>query len=228
MTYPYLPYAVTEAYCAIFAVTVWFRLNSSIGSEHEVRQLRNMIYSYFIMLVTDIVWALMEDGLIHMPRLLNAAFNAATVSAVACGCYFWFRFIEDRLHFPFAANKTANMLLTVPLLVIFALDVCSIFTGWLFYIDEQGHYQATDWFTIHTVINYFYLLIPTIFSVRRAVQTRSHQERGEYRTYALYMIAPLISGLLEDSFADRAAACAQHFHDDPHFVPDDPEHADLS
>ena len=200
MTHFYLPYAITEIYCIIFAVTIWLRLNSSLGSEHEVLQLRNMIYSYLGMLVTDVFWAFTEDNVIHPPRLLNASVNAVTIISVACGCYFWFRFIEDRLHFPHAANRTLHTLLKLPLLLLIVLDVASIFTGWLFYIDAQGHFQNTRLFGIHTAVNYFYLLIPTIYAVCRAVRTRSKQERAEDSTYALYMIAPLLAGMLEDRF----------------------------
>lgn len=200
MTYPYLPYAITEIYCIIFAATIWFRLNGNLGSEHEVRQLRNMIYSYLGMLVTDVFWAFTEDGIIRPPHLLNAALNCITIICIACGCYFWFRFIEDRLHFSFASKKALNVLLKVPLLVVCTLDVLSIFTEWVFYIDAQGHYQSTSLFMVHTIVNYFYLLIPTLYSVYRAYKARSKQERAEYWTYALYMVAPLLSGLLEDSF----------------------------
>ena len=200
MTHMYLPYIFTEAYCAIFAGTIRLRLNSNMGSQHEIRELRNMIDSYVAMLVTDILWALNEDGLFAPPRLLNASINALTIIAVSCGCYFWFRFIEDRLQFPFAAGKKLDKLLVLPLLAVIALDLVSVFTGWTFYIDAQGHYQTTPFFEIHTAVNYFYLLIPTGYSVYRAVRTRSRQERREYWTYAVYMIAPLLSGLLEDTF----------------------------
>jgi hypothetical protein len=44
---------------------------------------------------------------------------------------------------------------------------------------------------------YFYLLIPTVISIRRLFTCRS-SERKECLVYALYMIAPLTAGLLED------------------------------
>jgi GGDEF domain-containing protein len=200
MTGVYFPYALTEVYCIVFAITIWLRLSSNLGTEHEVHQLRNMIYSYLVMLVTDIIWALTENGTIHIPKLPYAAINAVTIISIACGCYFWFRFIEDRLHFRFADSRLANFLLCLPLLSIVILDLISIFTGWIFYIDEQGHYQSTSVFLIHTTVNYFYLLIPTIYAIQRAYKTHSRQDRGEYMTYAIYMIAPLISGLMEDYF----------------------------
>lgn len=200
MTHLYLAYAITELYCAVFAVTIWFRLNYSIGSEYEVRQLRNMIYAYLVMLGTDIVWALYEDGSLHMPRLPYMAVNGTTVMAVACGCYFWFRFIEAREHFAFAANKTLNTLLVLPLLAVCTMDVVSIFNGCMFYLDAQGHYSTTLLFELQGVVDYFYLVVPTGYSLRLAVRTQSRQERAEYLTYACYMIAPLAAGLLEDVF----------------------------
>lgn len=197
MSHAYLPYIITEIYCIIFAATVWFRLSSNLGTEHEVRQLRNMIYSYLGMLLMDILWGLSEDNLIHPPALLNACFSAVLIISISCGCYYWFRFIEDRLHF---GKRSLDILLRIPLLVVCGLDVASIFTGWIFYIDASGHYQNTGNFLLPSLVNYFYLGVPTVLSVGRAVRARTRQERSEYRTYALYMVVPLIAGLLEDVF----------------------------
>lgn len=200
MTYSYLPYIITEIYCVIFAVTVWMRLNSNMGSEHEVYELRNMIYSYLVMLISDIFCALIEDSIIILPRLLSASINATTILAISCGCYFWFRFIEDRLQYPFILNKTADRLMIVPLLIICTLNLTSIFTGWMFYIDADGFYENTKMFYITTAVNYIYLLIPTVYSAYRASKAKSRQDRGEYCTYALYMAAPLMAGVFEGVF----------------------------
>ncbi len=200
MTYSYLSYAITEMYCIVFAVTIWINLSSSLGSEHEVRQLRNMIFSYLVMLITDIFWAFTQDNLIHPPVLINAAINAATIMAVSCGCYFWFRFIEDRTHSPLLSKRNLDICIAIPLLLILTLDFVSIFNGWLFIIDAEGHYQDTPLFNIQTVVNYFYLLIPTVASINYALKAHSRQERSEYWTYALYMLAPLAAGILEETF----------------------------
>lgn len=198
MTYPYLPYAITEGYCLIYAVTVLLRMNNSIGTEHEVRELRNMIWAYLSMLVTDILWALNEDGILILARPLNAAVNGIAVMSIALGCFFWYKFIESRLMLIRPDQKRLRRLAAVPIIVIILLDAISVFTGWLFFIDENNRYDSTSLFFIQSIVNYVYLLIPTVASLRRAVQTRSRLERGEYATYSVYMIAPLIAGLLED------------------------------
>lgn len=137
----YIPYAITEGYCFVLALTILFSLNSNLGSEHEVQQLRNMIYSFLVMQVTDILWALMEGNTIRLPLLLNAVINALVIISVSCGCYFWFRFIEDRTHFSLLSKKKLDSLVSLPLFIIIALDLISIFTGWMFYIDGDGHFE---------------------------------------------------------------------------------------
>ena len=200
MTNSYLPYAMAEAYCMVYAATVWFRLSSNIGSEHEVTQLRRMIYSYLGMLITDILWALNEGGSITLPLYLNEAINAICISCIVLGCYFWYRFIEDRLKLPSSRSRLLYGLSMVPMLAVVAIDFISIFTDWIFYIDAAGSYQSTDLFWIHTIVNYYYLAVPTGAALYAAFRAKTKEERSEYLTYSLYMVAPLISGALEDSF----------------------------
>ena len=148
--------------------------------------------------MTDILWALNEDGILILARPLNAAVNGIAVMSIALGCFFWYKFIESRLMLIRPDQKRLRRLVAVPIIVIILLDAISVFTGWLFFIDENNRYDSTSLFFIQSIVNYVYLLIPTVASLRRAVQTRSRLERGEYATYSVYMIAPLIAGLLED------------------------------
>lgn len=200
MLYSYLPYAVSEVFCAAFAVAILFRLNGSIGSEHEVMELKRIVYAYLGMLVTDIFWALNEDGIVVLNPLVNAADNAILLICVTLGCFFWFKYVEDRLHQETAPTRSYNIITAIPLIVVCVLDVVSIYTGWIFHIDEFNHYQASDiLFIIPAVVNYLYLLIPTIGSLLMAQKTKSRALRREYLSYPAYMIIPLICGLLEDT-----------------------------
>jgi diguanylate cyclase (GGDEF)-like protein len=200
MTNSYLPYVLIEVYCGIYALTILFHINFDMGSEHEIHQLQNMIYSYLGLVVTDIPWALTEEGAFHPSHLLNAAYNGISIICITLGCYFWFKYIEDRLKLPSAQNKKLQIVLKIPALVVVALDIISIFTGWLFYIDAGGHMDNTSLFMIQSITNYTYLVIPTCCSAYAVFHTHSKTEQAEYATYSLYMIAPLIAGLLEEAF----------------------------
>jgi diguanylate cyclase (GGDEF)-like protein len=200
MTSPYVPYMVTEAFCIVFALSILFRLERSIGSEHEVRELRHMIYAYLVMLAADICWTLFESNTLLPPKRVNLTVDAILVAAISFGCYSWFMFIQDRLHQTRPVRKSRVILLTVPIAAICLLDFLSIFTEFLFYLDAENHYQSSAAFFLQSAVNYFYLVVPTVACAWRAFRTRSKTERTEYATYAAYMIAPLIGGLLEGVF----------------------------
>jgi diguanylate cyclase (GGDEF)-like protein len=196
----YFPYIVTEFFCIIFAATLLFKLGGNVGSEHEVNELKNMIYSYFAMLVTDMFWALVEGKTIVPDRLPNAVVNAASLIAVALGCYFFYKFVEDRLRPAYLNNRVIRTLVNVPILIVVALDAVSVFTGWVFYIDAAGHYTLGPLFSIQSSFSYFYLILATVSSILRAVKTHSKMQRSEYLTYAVYMAAPMLATFFEDYF----------------------------
>lgn len=198
MIQSYLPYAITELYCIVFALILLAQLNSSIGSEHEVRLFKCMLYSYIVLLLGDIVYALVEGGLLFMNPLAYAAVNAATIFAISLGCYFWFRFVEDRLHPTFFFSKKYRYLVNAPIILLFVLDLASIFTGFIFFIDQGCHYQETSFFMIQSVINFAYALIPTVNSIVLAMRTHSKLHQWEYASYAVFILAPIIASLLED------------------------------
>lgn len=198
MSYRYIPYIATEIYLLVYTATILFRRNLNLGSEYEVRELKYIIYSFFVVLVTDIFWALTEGNMIEPPKVLNALINGISISAVLAGCYYWYKFVEYRLASKYANEKKLNILMSIPALVTVGLNLISVFTGWVFYIDANDHYTYGPLFILQSVVCYFYLLIPTVKSLSRSLKTNSKIQRREYLIYASYMVAPLMAGILED------------------------------
>lgn len=193
----YLPYVITEIYCFIFALIVLVRIDRNVGSEHEVRELRNMIYTYFVLIVTDILWMSFETDVLNPNNYLNALVNAISIMSISLGCYYWYGFVSDRLHRVFKRRKLHKILIRIPLLVIFALDLISVFTGWIFKIDTNGHYHETKLFILQGVVNYFYMIVPAFLAIKAAIKTRVVAERLECLSYTAYLFISLISVLFD-------------------------------
>lgn len=199
MDHPYLPYIIMEGYCFLYTVSILFRINNNLGSQHEVRGLKAMIYSFFVLLFFDILSYLVEDHMMPSPVWLNSIFNFLSVVAISFGCYFWFRFVEARLNPHFPNQRLADLLFLIPLVTIVICDIVSLFNGWMFWVTSENVFEENMYFVwIQGSVNYFYLVLPTGYSIYRAIRTRSRLERAEYWIYAAYMIAPLLSGILEE------------------------------
>jgi|GEM_PF-2418949 len=90
----------------------------------------------------------------------------------------------------------------LPAAVILVLDLLSIFTGWLFYMQGGLHYQETPLFALQGAANYFYLLCAEGSAIAGAVRAKSRQERLEYGLYSVYLVVPCITFFVDDQAVD--------------------------
>lgn len=194
----YLPYVVTEFFCIILAVTMLLRLNANMGMKYEIKKLKELIFSFILVAGTDMIWALTEGKIIRPGLMLNAVVNGLSIAAVAAGCYFWFLFIEMRIRPGYVPKKITKILVSIPAFFICILDLVSVFTKWVFYIDPEGRYSYGKFFWMQAVITYVYLIIPTVGSIICAVRTSSKNKRAECFSYATFMIGSLVIGIYED------------------------------
>ena len=200
MDQTYLPYLVTELFCVFFALDILARLKHGVGTGKEIRTLEMLIVLYIIMAATDIFCVSMERGVIRFLRPADAVSNAVSNCAVVLGCYCWFQFIEIRLGNVIPERKKLQYLLLIPIGILCILNLCSAATGWIFFVDDSGHYEEGHLFWIQAVVTFAYLWIPTLHSLYRALRTTSQTRRKEYLTYVAYIIIPTGLVWITDSF----------------------------
>ena len=196
----YFPSIVTNIFCIVFVTVIFFHLERSLGTEHEVRELRNMIFSYYVMQISDIFYVVAMADIIAASNIFIALSCAVSNISTLFGCYFWFRFIDDRLSIPIIRKRWVSNLFICLLIVTSASDIFSIFTGLVFSVDKAGNYSDGPLYFAHAVVDYIYLVIPTVYAIHLALHTRMKYKRSEYLTYSGYMVAPLLAGILEDKF----------------------------
>ena len=199
MDNPYLPYIVTELFCIAFSFDIFFRLSRRLDKEHGQADLEKMILSYILMLATDIFWACVQGRLLRPTRGLNAAVNALSLLSTAMGCFYWFTFVENRLHPAGTDWRGEKHVFSVPIIALCMLDLISAGTGWVFYIDPAGRYEEGRLFWAQGLITYLYLLVPTFHSLYCAAHTAARTKRREYLSYAGYIVVPSVLEFLTDA-----------------------------
>lgn len=196
MQLSHLPYIFVEIYCILFTGSILFRLDSSIGTEHQIRALACMIYAYLGMLLSDVFWTAWQDSLLPACAPLALLAYALLVAFFTLGCYFWYRFVEDRLHLLHRDPRLFVRLMRAPLLAVCALMLLSVLTGGMRYADGGVQYRFALLRDLPRAVGFTYLLVPTAASLWRVRCTTSREERNEYLTYAFCAAAPLIGFLL--------------------------------
>ena len=198
----YIPYLITEGFCCLFAFILLRSMGSKTGCKTESRTLTVMIVIYLVYLITDILSVMMENRLLRAPVFVNALVNATANGAVSCGCFCWLWFVGNRLGFLHVKSTRVRALIISPLLAVCALDLLSVFTGWLFQIDAEGRYCSTTLFWLQGAVNIAYLLIPSAVAAWRLLRNGDRERRGEYAAYALFALVTFTTLFLEDLLSD--------------------------
>lgn len=197
-----ISYLITEGFCGLFAFILLQSMGKKMGCEAETRTLSVMIETYLVYLIMDILSVMMENRLLRVPIWMNALVNAVAISAVSFGCFCWFWFVSNRLGFSHIQSTEGKEIICFPLLAICALDLTSVLTGWLFWIDAEFRYHDTPLFWAQGAVNIAYLLIPSVVSAYRLLRNRDRDKRGEYAEYALFAVITFATLFLEDMLPD--------------------------
>ena len=87
------------------------------------------------------------------------------------------------------------LLYIVPILVMVVFDIINVFTGWIWYFDENMVYQETDLYLVLNLIRYAYLFI-SIYQYQRY-----KKENGHIQFFTIWpFIVPITWGTLLEVF----------------------------
>ena len=99
---------------------------------------RNVVYALILVLILDTLWIAIDGhmfpGAIQLNLILNGVFLGL---GVLIGCM-WYLYVLDTLDYELTKLLTAAVL--APGYVFLALNIISIWTGWVFYVDAHNVY----------------------------------------------------------------------------------------
>ncbi len=85
----------------------------------------------------------------------------------------------------------------LPSLLYFVLLIANLFTPLVFRIDANHVYHRDHLFFLYMALMYLYGFVSLLMVIRKALQRDSSVERTEFRYMALFIIPPLLGGLLQ-------------------------------
>lgn len=187
------------AVCLISLNIIFAKTNESIGSKREVMSFRGMLVSFMIYALVDIR-LLIGDGFYTMfPRPIVHFIVAVGFGVMSLACYFWFLHVSSNIH-PKIKNKKVK---TLRLWDIFALIPMAIVVLLLFTPLHVFVYEIVDGMVVFypmlsfiLFLDYVYLIIATVISIRNMRRAKNRLEKKKYRSQILFIVFFTISGIL--------------------------------
>ncbi len=85
----------------------------------------------------------------------------------------------------------------LPLFVLAVLLICSPYTGWLYYFDENKIYHRGPLYYSQQILAYCYILYSSFKTLLLAMNKKYYAHRDDFLTIASFAVPPILCGLLQ-------------------------------
>lgn len=143
-----------------------------------------------------------NKDLVSLNRVLNGLYFS--VSAVLP--MMWLIYIAKATKAYRPEKVALRNVLRVPMGILVVLSIASIWTGWVFSVDDSGGYQRGVLYLPYTIVVTLYVLLPMIFTLRRTFDKRYYADRMMYLSLASYGFFALWGVGLEIVYAGLPAS----------------------
>ena len=194
----YISYIITEIFCIFYSVGIIIKANKNVGTDLQMRHFRSMALFFIVYLISDSIWALGQGGMIPFSVMMNKITSAAGLVAVSLLMLGWCIFVIYRI----GQSNEKNIKLLIGLhYAVTSLDILlvisSVFTGYLFYIDENEIYQTGDGFPLHLVLVFIQLFGSGVYSFGQSFSHKQARLMTEYHLPLFFIILPAAAAVLE-------------------------------
>ena len=194
----YISYTITELFCIFFSIGIIVKANKNVGTDLQMQHFRGMALFFILYLVSDSLWALGQGGMIPFSKTLNIVTSISGLVAMSLLILGWCIFVIYRID----QNKSNDMkVLKLGHYVMSAADcvltITSAFTGFIFYIDDDGIYRTGKGYTLHLVLVFIQLFGSGIYSFGQSFSNKQVKLKKEYRLPLLFIILPAAAAVLE-------------------------------
>lgn len=115
-------------------------------------------------------------------------------------CFFWLTFVDYECFNDLPKLKKRLPYYAIPALIFIILTIVSQFTGWFYSFDELNVYHRGDFILIGLALSAIYLVVASVFSIRKANQTTARTLKRKYLTLFCYPVPVVVGVVLQFCF----------------------------
>ena len=183
----------------IMLFNIAWQIIHSVSQQMSRVIFRYVVFGNMTILVLDILWMLVEGKTFPGAITLNKIINAVYLGGVVVMGGVWYLYVLEILKHKITF-KLALFVLS-PGILFMILNLISIKTGWIFYIDENNHYQRGPWFILQTVIALLTLFGSMIHLALYYIFPRPGIPRHQVRRLMWFYVVPFVGTLAALPFA---------------------------
>lgn len=190
-------YAEVDIICILLSAFMFWRAKRISGSALETWTLRCGVWVNMLLLAADLVWVLGEGGVFPLSRAANVVTNTVYMFLTGILACLFLLFVLLRIGGIRLSRRKFWILLWTPAAVLCILSVASAWTGWIFYVTEEGVYHRGRLYVLQPVLTYVYLAVGLLCMLVYAGREKNPAKRRELYMMMTYMLLPIVGGICQ-------------------------------
>lgn len=174
--------------------------------EAEQRIFTNLCVHALLLFLFDILWCVCNGLQYGWASVANTAINVMYFIQYGVLGYYWLRygmFIDDYT----PHNKLERVLMAVPLMLIIALNITSIWTGFVFWVDYENHYHRGPFLWLQNFLASLYLFLPFFFGLLHSISKKNYPKKNRLLAVSFLGLLPLMGGVLQNLTQGMSIFC---------------------
>ncbi len=193
-----IDYVVMLLYCLIIVLVI---LTKAIFDKNLTTYTKTLLImalvAEVVLLTAESLGTLMSMGKIKVPNGVNAFVQFIFFFAQGITHYMTFLLLSAITGYITRDEMKKRNLFCIPETILTVLAFISIWTGWIFYIDDNGVYCHGPLNFIQFLIVAFYLAWVGFSSLFRICNRKYYSQRSLHISIVLYSLFPLVGTILE-------------------------------
>lgn len=158
--------------------------------------------------LSDTFYVMMKCGIISYTKWGVIISKEIYFFSTALVCYFWFLYFEHMQDSPFVKKRRNVRLSSILVWIMGVFLIINLFTGILFYVDEDGLYRRGTLFVVQYLLSYIYVFFTCFRALIGAFQKEKISNRKMLICLALFPVFPAGAGILQFIYPELPLACA--------------------
>ena len=189
-------YAEANIVC-IIVLTILLIHDRRYSSQQEKQIWFNRtIIAHIMYFISDIFWAGVLNGNIPKTRFLVVTFNFVNYILLSLMAYVWFMYMASTVGLAFRNRNSVRRLCLLPMIGSVLTIVIAYIVSPYFWISETNELNPL-YYPLFIVAPAIYLIAAFIFSMRKASQAESRQQKILFRLVGIYPMSVMLFGLIQ-------------------------------
>lgn len=193
-------YCQAHIACMLLLAVILFKIARGVNKQASQMYLSNLIITLLFYFAAEIFWAVVDGGLLGDSTTLVYVSNMFTYILLSIAAYTWFVVSEVLQRDKFIEDARNRFLLVIPVVISAILCVSALWTGLVFYVDENGKLVNGRFYLLLIIVPFGYMLAASIKAFSRYFNKDRYADRGIYLMIGVFPAAPIILGILQACF----------------------------